>query len=337
MSDGRVFGDADPVSAEDIRIACDQMAHVQFLNKIVDVQAVSQRQISQSREFNGKSSFHTFSACQRRCSTQTSSTQANPGFFDLGQWSTLANSTQTTSTQASSTHANFGCPLFFGRFWPIRLRPIGPNRRFCVVLCVVVCVVVCLCVSVCCCVLVQDLCAPPNPFPAGPPKISFFFPSPATLSLGVFSYKFWWCLKRRGMCTFRVLGLSCEARRLQSSKTPPKFHERTPREKKERKLWWEGKKRGILGHPPFGPPTLRGPTRAVLFGRWGLSGTNSKVIQKSKLTFECFGAIFQCFCVWGTFFGTGLQIKTYFWMSLCCFSVFFVFWHLVFYCSSFEF
>ena len=53
----------------------------------------------------------------------------------------------------------------------------------------------------------------------GGPKISrFFFPPPATiffllsLSWGPF-VEFWWCLKRRGpeMCTFGVLGLSCEA------------------------------------------------------------------------------------------------------------------------------
>ena len=140
-------------------------------------------------------------------------------------------------------------------------------------------------------------------------------------------------MKRRGMCTFRVLGLSCEAPAAPKLRNTTKIPRKDPQEREERKLWWKREKKGgILGHPPFGPPTFRGPTRAVLFGRWGLSETNSKVIQKSKLTFECFGAIFQCFCVWGTFFGTGLQIKTYFWMSLCCFSVFFVFWHLVFFC-----
>ena len=52
----------------------------------------------------------------------------------------------------------------------------------------------------------------------GPKILRFFFPPPATiffllsLSWGPF-VEFWWCLKRRGpeMCTFGVLGLSCEA------------------------------------------------------------------------------------------------------------------------------
>ena len=53
----------------------------------------------------------------------------------------------------------------------------------------------------------------------GRPKVlRFFFPSPTPFSLflsfsGGLPVKFWWCLKRRGaqMCTFGVLGLSCEA------------------------------------------------------------------------------------------------------------------------------
>ena len=51
-----------------------------------------------------------------------------------------------------------------------------------------------------------------------------------------------------------------------ASKTPPKFHERTPkREKKERKLWRrEGKKREILGLPPFGALLFGAPP----FGVW---------------------------------------------------------------------
>ena len=52
----------------------------------------------------------------------------------------------------------------------------------------------------------------------GPQKFALFIPSPATifflpsLSWGPF-VEFWWCLKRRDpeMCTFGVLGLSCEA------------------------------------------------------------------------------------------------------------------------------
>ena len=99
----------------------------------------------------------------------------------------------------------------------------------------------------------------------GGPKFRafFFFPFPATiffllsLSWGPF-VEFWWCLKRRGreMCTFGVLGLSCASpggpvwwgrrgftRQLESpnvhisgsrpSKTPTKFNERTPRERKK--------------------------------------------------------------------------------------------------------
>ena len=44
-------------------------------------------------------------------------------------------------------------------------------------------------------------------------------------------------------------------------RTPPKFHERTPkREKKERQLWrGEGKKREILGSPPFVAPPFGAP------------------------------------------------------------------------------
>ena len=50
------------------------------------------------------------------------------------------------------------------------------------------------------------------------PQISRFFPFPATVSLflclsGCLLVEFWWCLKWWGpeMCTFGVLGLSCEA------------------------------------------------------------------------------------------------------------------------------
>ena len=69
----------------------------------------------------------------------------------------------------------------------------------------------------------QDLGAlprPPSATPpsAGPPKISLFFPSRHNfhsffLSWGGPFVEFWWCLKRWGpeMCTFGVLGLSCEA------------------------------------------------------------------------------------------------------------------------------
>ena len=47
-------------------------------------------------------------------------------------------------------------------------------------------------------------------FHFSPPLFSFF---PLSLSLLGPFVEFWWCLKRRGaeMCTFGVLGLSCEA------------------------------------------------------------------------------------------------------------------------------
>ena len=97
----------------------------------------------------------------------------------------------------------------------------------------------------------------------GAQNFALFFPSSGTiffllsLSWGPF-VEFWWCLKRRGpeMCTFGVLGLSCASpggpvwwgRRgftrqpespnvhisgFRPSKTPTKFHERTPRERKK--------------------------------------------------------------------------------------------------------
>ena len=72
---------------------------------------------------------------------------------------------------------------------------------------------------------------------------------------------------------------------------------------------------------------------AVLFGRSGLSETNSKAIQKVK-TFECVCAVFQCFCVWDGFAEKnlllngfvlmGLQIKTLLsdvFVRFLCFSV----------------
>ena len=60
-----------------------------------------------------------------------------------------------------------------------------------------------------------------------PPQFSFFL-----LSLGCLVVEIGWCLKRRGpeMCTFGVLGLSCEApapKPPQPSETPAKFNEKT--------------------------------------------------------------------------------------------------------------
>ena len=50
--------------------------------------------------------------------------------------------------------------------------------------------------------------------------------------------------------------------RVPAHQTPPKFHEKTPREREEERKWrrGEGKKREILCLPPFCRPTLRGPT-----------------------------------------------------------------------------
>ena len=127
----------------------------------------------------------------------------------------------------------------------------------------------------------------------GGPKISrFFFPPPATifillsLSWGPF-VEFWWCLKRRGpeMCTFGVLGLSCASpggpvwwgrrgftRQPESpnvhisgyrpSKTPTKFNERTPRERKKNENCGgrREKKSEILGGPAEGCPAEGCPT-----------------------------------------------------------------------------
>ena len=97
----------------------------------------------------------------------------------------------------------------------------------------------------------------------GAQNFTLFFPPPATIffllsiSWGPF-VEFWWCWKRRGpeMCTFGVLGLSCASpggpvwwgRRgftrqpespnvhisgFRPSKTPTKFNEKAPRERKK--------------------------------------------------------------------------------------------------------
>ena len=104
------------------------------------------------------------------------------------------------STSANSTSANFD----FGQF---RLRPISTSANFWMLN-----------------FGTTKSGAPKGGAPkggapkggapkGGGPKISrFFFPLPPQLSF--FSPSLWWCLKRRGpeMCTFGVLGLSCEAR-----------------------------------------------------------------------------------------------------------------------------
>ena len=114
--------------------------------------------------------------------------------------------------------------------------------------------------------------------PAGPPfrrtalrrtaQNFAFFPSPATisfffsLSLGVFSCRgFTRQPENSKRAHLRVLALQ----------TPPKFHEKTPREreKKNENGSGRGKKREILGPPPFGAP----PFGAATFGAPTLRGT----------------------------------------------------------------
>ena len=128
------------------------------------------------------------------------------------------------------------------------------------------------CVSCVVCCFVRSFHFPPDPPSAGPLRrttlfvtaqnFALFFSLPATifilssLSWGVLSLNFGGVLKSRTLklqtCTFQGPG---------ASKTPPKFHERTPkREKKERKLWRGGKKSAKFWAPhPSGPPTLPGP------------------------------------------------------------------------------
>ena len=162
----------------------------------------------------------------------------------------------------------------------------------CVVCCCVVlllfCVVVVFCCIVCCCVLLcVVVCCwfAPSPPSAGPfrrtppppdrppdrPKCRSLVPSPAprvrsfSLSLGVFSWNFGGVFEDRGpqMCT-RLRGRRGFTRQPENSKrahfrapalrTPPKFHEKTPREGRKNENCGERvKKRN------FGPPTLRGP------------------------------------------------------------------------------
>ena len=94
---------------------------------------------------------------------------------------------------------------------------------------------------------------PLDPPSAGPPTISLFFflfPPPFhcfCVSLGVFSWNFGGVLKRRcpEMCTFGVLGLSCETPAAPPDPSGPHFSR-------------------------FGPPTLLGPTlRGPTFSRFG--------------------------------------------------------------------
>ena len=130
-------------------------------------------------------------------------------------------------------------------------------------------------------------------------NFALFFPFPATIfflsSLGVLPLNFWWCLKRRGpqMCTFGVLGLSCEVLGGQeatgaSHNSPRDVHisgsltckhttniQRKNFEERERKERNFGRSGGGRS-PPFRGPTHRAPL--FLFahprktGAWGGGG-----------------------------------------------------------------
>ena len=172
-----------------------------------------------------------------------------------------------------------------GACWCL-LVPVGACWRLLVVL-VGGC---CLCGGGC----VQDFWAshpdppPPDRPSPGPPKISLFFSclppefSFFLLSLGVFSLNFCGVFEDRDalMCTFGLSGCRVKpqqphqtgplglvrTRQPENSKrahfrapalqTPPKFHERTPRERKKNEISGgrEQKKREILGLPPFWAP-----------------------------------------------------------------------------------
>ena len=199
------------------------------------------------------------------------------------------------------------------RLWPNRLwpKPTLAKTDF-DLLCVVCCVVLCVCVVCVAWVLVGfhvwvlvsrfGLDRPPSP---GPPKISRFFSLSRRKirfflpSLGVFSWNFGGVFEgwETKMCTFRFSGCRVKPRRFRGRRgftrqpenskrahlsapalqTPPKFHEKTPREgRKSAKFWaphpssphffwvWA---RHPSGPHPSGPhffwvwaPTLRAPT-----------------------------------------------------------------------------
>ena len=92
----------------------------------------------------------------------------------------------------------------------------------------------------------------------GPPKISlFFFLSHHLFVLflsfsGCLLVEFWCCFEDRAP---QRAHLSAPA-----LQTPPKFHEKTPPEREEKNEFCggTGKKREILGPPPFGSPLFLG-------------------------------------------------------------------------------
>ena len=126
--------------------------------------------------------------------------------------------------------------------------------------------------------------APDRPPSARPPKISRFFPSPATnfvlffSSLCVFSLIFggvWKCGTLK--CARLEFSGCCVKPRPRRFQTPPKKHEKTPSETKRAKRGGRRKKTAkFLGLPPFGAP----PFRARFFWVWALWGRDTHQIQK---------------------------------------------------------
>ena len=122
-----------------------------------------------------------------------------------------------------------------------------------------------------------------------PPHFSFLF-----LSLGVLSWNFVGVFEGRNpeMCTFGLSGCRVKPRRLHQTgppglahdsprtpsvahfrapalQTPPKFHERTPRERKKKENCGGRREKKARN---FGPPTLLGSTlRGPTFSRFGAS------------------------------------------------------------------
>ena len=198
--------------------------------------------------------------------------------------------------------SNFGQNWCFV-FWPFLANDILPIL-FCDVL---FCVVVCVCYVVCSPHPTPTPLPPDPPSsgpPSGPPKISLFFsPLPHhfcsfCLSLGVFSLNFGGFGEDRGpqMCTFGLLGCRVKPRRLRGRRgftrepenskrahlthpklqTPPKFHEKTPRQRqKERKWGGRGKKKSAKfwaphpsGPPPFGAGQIVKPLKHWFGQHW---------------------------------------------------------------------
>ena len=143
-----------------------------------------------------------------------------------------------------------------------------------------------------------DSAGPPS---AGPPKISlFFFPLPPPfrslcVSLGVFSLNFGGFCEDRDpqMCTFGLSGCGVKPRRLRGRqgftqqpenskrthlrprrfKTPPKFHEKTPRETQ--------KEPTPFGAPPFGAGLAKvGQLRLAKLAKVGLAKVGQIKVAK---------------------------------------------------------